>query len=67
MGASGPVIIGTNAGGGTLARHFAPSLRRVLLLVREDWSPPKPPPAPCADTKNEMPVAGCTHQAKRLV
>ena len=25
MGASGPVIIETNAGGGTLARHFAPS------------------------------------------
>jgi choline dehydrogenase-like flavoprotein len=31
------IIIGTGAGGGTLARHLAPSGKRVLLLERGDW------------------------------
>jgi choline dehydrogenase-like flavoprotein len=31
------IIIGTGAGGGTLARHMAPSGKRVLLLERGDW------------------------------
>src|SRR5262249_41609869 len=31
------IIIGTGAGGGTLARHLAPSGRRILLLERGDW------------------------------
>ncbi len=31
------VIIGTGAGGGTLARHLAPSGKRILLLERGDW------------------------------
>jgi choline dehydrogenase-like flavoprotein len=31
------VIIGTGAGGGTLARHVAPSGLRILLLERGDW------------------------------
>jgi choline dehydrogenase-like flavoprotein len=29
------IIIGTGAGGGTLARHLAPSGKRILLLERE--------------------------------
>jgi choline dehydrogenase-like flavoprotein len=33
------VIVGTGAGGGTLARHLAPSGKRVLLLERGDWLP----------------------------
>jgi choline dehydrogenase-like flavoprotein len=36
------VIIGTGAGGGTLARHLAPSGKRVLLLERGDWLPREP-------------------------
>jgi choline dehydrogenase-like flavoprotein len=31
------IIIGTGAGGGTLARHLAPSGKRILLLERGDW------------------------------
>jgi choline dehydrogenase-like flavoprotein len=33
------IIIGTGAGGGTLARHLAPSGKRVLLLERGGWLP----------------------------
>jgi choline dehydrogenase-like flavoprotein len=33
------IIIGTGAGGGTLARHLAPSGTRILLLERGDWLP----------------------------
>lgn len=33
------IIIGTGAGGGTLARRLAPSGRRILLLERGDWLP----------------------------
>src|SRR5437762_14263861 len=31
------ILIGTGAGGGTLARHLAPSGKRILLLERGDW------------------------------
>jgi choline dehydrogenase-like flavoprotein len=31
------IIIGSGAGGGTLARRLAPSGKRVLLLERGDW------------------------------
>ncbi len=31
------IIVGTGAGGGTLARHLAPSDKRILLLERGDW------------------------------
>jgi choline dehydrogenase-like flavoprotein len=31
------IIIGTGAGGGTLARHLASSGKRILLLERGDW------------------------------
>jgi choline dehydrogenase-like flavoprotein len=33
------IIVGTGAGGGTLARHLAPSGKRILLLERGDWLP----------------------------
>ena len=33
------IIIGSGAGGGTLARHLAPSGKRILLLERCDWLP----------------------------
>ena len=36
------IIVGTGAGGGTLARHLAPSGRRILLLERGDWLPREP-------------------------
>jgi choline dehydrogenase-like flavoprotein len=36
------IIIGTGAGGGTLARHLAPSGLHVLLLERGDWLPREP-------------------------
>ena len=31
------IIIGSGAGGGTLARHLAPSGKRILLLERGTW------------------------------
>ncbi len=36
------LIIGSGAGGGTLARHLAPSGKRILLLERGDWLPREP-------------------------
>jgi len=36
------IIIGTGAGGGTLARHLAPSGMKILLLERGDWLPREP-------------------------
>jgi choline dehydrogenase-like flavoprotein len=36
------IIIGTGAGGGTLARHLAPSDKKILLLERGDWLPREP-------------------------
>jgi choline dehydrogenase-like flavoprotein len=36
------IIIGTGAGGGTLAGHLAPSGKRILLLERGDWLPREP-------------------------
>jgi choline dehydrogenase-like flavoprotein len=36
------IIVGTGAGGGTLARHLAPSGLRILLLERGDWLPREP-------------------------
>jgi len=36
------IVIGTGAGGGTLARRLAPSGKRVLLLERGDWLPREP-------------------------
>jgi choline dehydrogenase-like flavoprotein len=31
------IIVGSGAGGGTLARHLAPSGKRILLIERGDW------------------------------
>jgi choline dehydrogenase-like flavoprotein len=36
------IVIGTGAGGGTLAHRLAPSGKRVLLLERGDWLPREP-------------------------
>lgn len=36
------VIIGTGAGGGTLARQLAPTGKRILLLERGGWLPREP-------------------------
>jgi choline dehydrogenase-like flavoprotein len=36
------IIVGTGAGGGTLARHLATSGKRILLLERGDWLPREP-------------------------
>lgn len=36
------IIIGTGAGGGTLAAHLAPSGKRILLLERGDFLPREP-------------------------
>src|SRR5262245_47871512 len=37
MDAYDVIIIGSGAGGGTLARHLAPSGKRILVLERGDW------------------------------
>ena len=31
------IIVGSGAGGGTLARHLAPSGKSILILERGDW------------------------------
>ena len=36
------IVVGTGAGGGTLARRLAPSGLRILLLERGDWLPREP-------------------------
>src|SRR5213083_1830920 len=36
------IIVGTGAGGGTLARHLAPSGKKILLLERGGWLPREP-------------------------
>ena len=33
------IIIGSGAGGGTLARHLAPTGKRILILEHGDWLP----------------------------
>ena len=35
------IVIGTGAGGGTLARHLAPSGKRILLLERGRLAAPR--------------------------
>ncbi|HEY8235046.1 MAG TPA: GMC family oxidoreductase N-terminal domain-containing protein, partial [Gaiellaceae bacterium] len=42
MDAHDVIIVGTGAGGGTLARHLAPSGKKILLLERGDWLPREP-------------------------
>ena len=42
MDAYDVIIVGTGAGGGTLARHLAPSGKKILLLERGNWLPREP-------------------------
>src|SRR5262249_4803181 len=42
MDASDLIIVAPAAGGGPLARHLAPSGKRLLLLERGDWLPREP-------------------------
>ena len=42
MSAYDVIIIGTGAGGGTLARHLAPSGKSILILERGGWLPREP-------------------------
>src|SRR6478609_2166892 len=42
MDAYDVIIVGTGAGGGTLARHLSPSGKRILLLERGGWLPREP-------------------------
>ncbi|WP_238007208.1 GMC family oxidoreductase [Dactylosporangium sp. AC04546] len=48
-GAYDVIIIGSGAGGGTLAYHLAPSGKRILLLERGDWLPREQPNWSAAD------------------
>ncbi|MEV4141930.1 GMC oxidoreductase [Dactylosporangium sp. NPDC049742] len=48
-GAYDVIIIGSGAGGGTLAHHLAPSGQRILLLERGDWLPREQPNWSTAD------------------
>jgi choline dehydrogenase-like flavoprotein len=86
------IIVGSGAGGGTLAHRLAPSGKRVLILERGDWLPREIENWDATavfvnnryvseDTwydedgnaqhliprdiymKNDIPVAGCAHQA----
>jgi choline dehydrogenase-like flavoprotein len=36
------IVIGSGAGGGTLAHRLAPSGKRILLLERGGWLPREP-------------------------
>ena len=36
------IVIGSGAGGGTLARHLAPSGKKILILERGGWLPREP-------------------------
>ena len=65
MGAFDPVIIVTNAGGGNLAPRLAPSLHALACACVVISSRPSRLLPRRADTKNEIPVAGCTHRATR--
>jgi hypothetical protein len=65
MGAFDPVIIVTNAGGGTLARRLAPPLHALACSCVGISSRPSRLLPRRADTKNEIPVAECTHLSTR--
>jgi choline dehydrogenase-like flavoprotein len=54
------IVIGTGAGGGTLARHLAPSGKKILLIERGGWLPREPQNV---SAEEEIPIAGCAHQA----
>ena len=58
MGVCDEVVIGTYAGGGTLARHFAPSVDAPSSCVAIGFRASRLLPQH-ADMKNEISVAGC--------
>ena len=63
------IIIGTGAGGGTLAHTLAPSGKRVLLLERGDFLPREmdnwSPEAVFVDGKYVSPIRGTTPRGRR--
>ena len=50
------IIIGSGAGGGTLARHLAPSGKRILLLERGGWLPREPRELGCRGSVRQKPL-----------
>ena len=59
------IIIGTGAGGGTLARHLAPSGKRILLLERGDWLPREPENWSTADVFIDSRYISAGHLVRR--
>ena len=59
------IIIGTGAGGGTLARHLAPSGKRILLLERGDWLPSGAVELVCARRLRRQPLRLSGHLVRR--
>ena len=59
------IIIGTGAGGGTLARHLAPSGKRILLLERGDWLPREPENWSTAGRVRRQPLRLARHVVRR--
>ena len=59
------IIIGSGAGGGTLARHLAPSGKRILLLERGDWLPREPQNWSAADVFVENRYISPGHLVRR--
>ena len=65
MDAYDVIIIGTGAGGGTLARHLAPSGKRILLLERGDWLPREPQNWDTAGRVRRQPLRLRRHLVRR--
>ena len=59
------IIIGSGAGGGTLARHLAPSGKRILLLERGDWLPREPQNWTRAGRLRRQPLRLAGHLVRR--
>ena len=59
------IIVGTGAGGGTLARHLAPSGKRILLLERGDWLPREPQNWLAAGRVRRQPLRLARHLVRR--
>ena len=65
------IIIGTGAGGGTLAYHLAPSGKRILILERGDYVPREKdnwdPQAVNVDAKYNTKEFGATKTARNCI
>ena len=59
------IIIGSGAGGGTLARHLAPSGKRILILERGDWLPREPQNWGAEDSVRRRPLRLRGHLVRR--